>query len=163
MSEANDSLTMSAIDARQLPLPSPHTSRRKFLAGGLASGLALEVQTGSADARREEPKMDITISPNREVVTLINVFSVEPGGQEKLIEILKEGTEKLFSRQPGFISTSFHKSHDGRRVVNYGQWRSTKDIEAYRTKPEVGEYFKRVRELAQFESMVCDVSYVHLG
>ena len=105
--------------------------------------------------------MEIKINPNREVVTLINVFSVEPGGQENLMEILKEGTEKLFSRQPGFISTSFHKSHDGRRVVNYGQWKSIKDIEAYRTKPEVGEYLKRVRELAQFESIVCDVSYVH--
>ena len=105
--------------------------------------------------------MEIKISPNRKVVTLINVFSVEPGGQETLIEILKAGTEKLFSRQPGYISASFHQSHDGRRVVNYGQWRSTEDIEAYRTKPEIGEYFKRVRELAQFESMVCDVSYVH--
>lgn len=105
--------------------------------------------------------MEITISQNREVVTLINVFSVEPGGQEQLLEILKEGTEQLFSRLPGYISTSFHKSHDGRRVVNYGQWRSVRDIEAYRTKQEVGEYFKRVRELAQFESTVCDVSYVH--
>jgi heme-degrading monooxygenase HmoA len=105
--------------------------------------------------------MEIKISPNREVVTLINVFSVEPGGQDKLIETLKDGTERLFSQQPGYISSSFHKSHDSRRVVNYGQWRSLKDIEAYRAKPEVNEYFKRVRELGQFESMVCDVSYVH--
>ena len=34
-------------------------------------------------------------------------------------------------------------------------------MEAYRGKHEIGEYFKRVRELAQFESVVCEVSYVH--
>ena len=105
--------------------------------------------------------MEIKISPNREVTTLINVFVVEPANQEKLIQLLKEGTETLFSKQPGYISASFHKSTDGRRVILYGQWRSPKDIEAFRTKPEIGEYFKRVRELAQFEAMVCDVSYVH--
>ena len=29
--------------------------------------------------------MEITVSPNRDLVTLINVFVVEPGNQEKLI------------------------------------------------------------------------------
>jgi heme-degrading monooxygenase HmoA len=105
--------------------------------------------------------MEIKISPNREVVTLINVFSVEGGGQDKLIEILRDGAERLFSRQPGYISTSFHKNHDGRRVVNYGQWRTVEDIQAYRTKPEISEYFKLVRELAQFDSIVCNVNFVH--
>jgi quinol monooxygenase YgiN len=105
--------------------------------------------------------MEITISSNREVATLINIFVVEPDNQDKLIQVLKEGTEALFSKQPGYISASFHKSMDGRRVVNYGQWRSPKDIDAFRSKPEISEYFKRVKELAQFESMVCDVSYVN--
>jgi len=155
MRETHESPTMSVIAACHLPLLSPHPSRRRFLAGGLASGLVLEMQPTSADAKGRGSKMEIKISPNREVVTLINVFSVEPGGQEKLMEILKEGTEKLFSRQPGFISTSFHRSHDGRRVVNYGQWRSTKDIEAYRTKPEVGEYFRRVRASWRSTSRSC--------
>ena len=68
--------------------------------------------------------MEIIVSPNRDIVTLINVFAVEPGNQEKLIEVLKEGTEALFGKQPGYVSASFHKSKDGRRVVNYGQWRS---------------------------------------
>ena len=78
-----------------------------------------------------------------------------------MVRIIRDGTEKLFSKQPGCISASFHKSHDGRRVVNYGQWRSAQDIEAYRIQPEIGEYFKRLRELAHFESMLSDVSDVH--
>src|SRR5262245_8444745 len=105
--------------------------------------------------------MEIFIRSDAGVTTLVNVFVVEPDDQEKLIQVLREGTETLFSKQPGYISTSFHKSKDGRRVINYGQWRTAKDIEAFRSKPEIGEYFKRVRELAQYESMTCDVSYVH--
>ena len=138
-----------------------HPSRRVFVATCLASGLALTVQPVSAANQNRSLQPEITISPNRDVATLINVFVVEPDNQDKLIEVLKEGTEALFSKQPGYISASFHKSMDGRRVINYGQWRSPKDIDAFRSKPEIGEYFKRVRELAQFESMVCDVSYVN--
>ena len=138
-----------------------HPSRRVFVATGLASALALTVQPVSAANQKRSLQTEITISPNRDVATLINVFVVEPDNQDKLIQVLKEGTEALFSKQPGYISASFHKSMDGRRVVNYGQWRSPKDIDAFRSKPEIGEYFKRVRELAQFESMVCDVSYVN--
>lgn len=77
------------------------------------------------------------------------------------MQVLREGTETLFSKQSGHIGASFHKSGDNRRVINYGQGGSPRDIEAFRGKLEIGEYFKRVRELAQFESFVCEVSYVH--
>ena len=152
---------MSVFDGcRQESAGDINPSRRVFVATSLASGLALAVQPVAANQERSL-QMEITISPNREVATLINVFVVEPDNQDKLIQILKEGTEALFRKQAGYISASFHKSMDGRRVVNYGQWRSPKDIDAFRGKPEIGEYFKRVRELAQFESMICDVSYVN--
>lgn len=75
----------------------------------------------------------IGIRPNSEIATLINVFVVEPNNQEKLIQALKEGAETLMSKQPCYISASFHKSQDGRRVINYAQWRSPKDIEAFRS------------------------------
>ena len=152
---------MSAFDAcRQEFARDINPSRRVFVATSLASGLALAVQPVAANQERSL-QMEITISPNREVATLINVFVVEPDNQDKLIQILKEGTEALFRKQAGYISASFHKSMDGRRVVNYAQWRSPKDIDAFRGKPEIGEYFKRIRELAQFELMICDVSYVN--
>jgi quinol monooxygenase YgiN len=152
---------MSVIDAHHHGLaPDLNPSRRIFVTAGLASGFALAVQAVSAEDNGGQ-HMEIKISPKRDVVTLINIFVVEPDDQEKLIRVLKDGTETFFSKQPGYISASFHKSKDGRRVINYGQWRSQKDIEAYRSIPEVGEYFKRVRDLAQFESMECEVSYVH--
>ena len=133
-------------------------SRRAFVAASLASSVALALPAQTQDRRRP---MEIAIRASNEIVTLINVFAIEPDNQAKLMRLLEEGTETLFSKQPGYIATSFHKSKDGRRIVNYGQWRSAQDIEAYRGKPEIGVYFKRLRELAQFESVVCEVSYVH--
>jgi heme-degrading monooxygenase HmoA len=88
-------------------------------------------------------------------------YTVEPSNQERLIQLLTEGTETLMSQQPGYISASFHKSKDAHKVINYAQWKSTEDIEAFRTKREIGEYFKRVREVAEYDTVVCDVSYVH--
>ena len=76
--------------------------------------------------------MKPTIQAGDGTVTLINVFTVEPENQQKLVELLKEGTESFFSKLPGFISSSVHKSKDGRRAINYAQWRSARDIEAFR-------------------------------
>ena len=105
--------------------------------------------------------MQVMIREGNSPVTLINVFAVEPGQQERLMKLLKEGTDSLFSKQPGFVAASFHRSLDGRRVVNYGQWQSLRDIEAFRAKPELSEYFKQVAALSQFETMICEVEYVN--
>lgn len=105
--------------------------------------------------------MDITIRPNNDVATLINLFQVKPENQQKLLQLLNEATETHFSKQPGFIAASYHTSKDGRRIVNYGQWRSPKDIEAFRARPEIAEYIKRVKEVAEHEAIVCDVAFVH--
>ena len=135
-------------------------SRRAFVAAGLASGLTL-VAAAPLRSQQGNRQMEISIRPNSDTVTLINVFTVEPSNQERLIQLLTEGTETLMSRQPGYISASFHKSKDARKVINYAQWKSTQDIEAFRTKREIAEYFERVRELAEYDTVVCDVSYVH--
>jgi hypothetical protein len=61
-----------------------------------------------------------TISKDNKVATLINVFTVEPGNQQKVVDMLVETTEKAMKHIPGFVSASIHKSLDGVRVVNYG-------------------------------------------
>jgi quinol monooxygenase YgiN len=105
--------------------------------------------------------MEMTIRTNSEVITLINVFTIEPEHQQQLIQLLKEGTETLMATMPGYVAASAHKSKDGRRVINYSQWRSPQDIEAMRQQPAVGPYMQRVAALATFEAIACDVSYVH--
>ncbi|NKN39357.1 antibiotic biosynthesis monooxygenase [Agrobacterium sp. a22-2] len=54
------------------------------------------------------------------VITQINVFTVPPGNQQPLIDLLVESAE--FARSiPGWMSASIHRSLDGTRVVNYAQ------------------------------------------
>jgi heme-degrading monooxygenase HmoA len=95
------------------------------------------------------------------MTTLVNILVVEPDNQQKLVELLKSATEGLFSTFAGWISTSLLASRDGKRVVIYSQWRSNRDIEAFRKNPDVGPYFQRITALAKFESFECDVSYVN--
>jgi hypothetical protein len=82
--------------------------------------------------------MEMTIRANSGVMTLINVFAVDPENQQKLVAVLKEGTEALMSKRAGYISASIHVSKDGRRVINYSRWRSVKDIEASDSIPTWG-------------------------
>ncbi len=63
-----------------------------------------------------------TIQPNLGIVTQINVFTVQEGGQDALIDYLKKAAE-VASEVDGWISASLHRSFDGTRVVNYAQSR----------------------------------------
>jgi quinol monooxygenase YgiN len=140
-----------------------NASRRAFIAWSLAGGVALTVPMPAAEAQHGRQPMEMTIRANNGVMTLINVFAVDPENQQKLVAVLKEGTEALMSKRAGYISASIHVSKDGRRVINYSQWRSGKDIEAMRQHPDVGPYMKRVASLGTFEAIACEVSYVHQG
>ncbi|MFJ9363612.1 antibiotic biosynthesis monooxygenase family protein [Nocardia sp. NPDC101769] len=61
-------------------------------------------------------------------VTQINVFTVDPGRQQPLIDYLARAAQ-VASEVPGWISASLHRSLDGTRVVNYAQ---SEDIDAAR-------------------------------
>jgi hypothetical protein len=47
--------------------------------------------------------MNATISVTKEVSTLINILTVEPENQPKLIELLRENTENVVSTLDGWI------------------------------------------------------------
>jgi hypothetical protein len=81
-------------------------SRRTFVAGGLAGAVALFVSQ-PAPSQDRRPRMEISIRPDSEIVTLINVFAVEPDNQEKLIRLLREGTETSMSKQSGVYLGEF--------------------------------------------------------
>jgi quinol monooxygenase YgiN len=76
------------------------------------------------------------ISADNELVTLINVFNVEPQNQDKLIKLLEQATEEVMRHQPGFISANIHRSLGGVRVVNYAQWKSKEVFENMLQNPE---------------------------
>ena len=105
--------------------------------------------------------MEPSITTDGKLTTLVNVFAVEPGNQQKLIDVLKEGTESFFSKMPGFVSSSVLKGRGGRQVINYSQWRSVEDIAAFRQDSRFGPYIQRVIALAKGETIECDVTYVN--
>jgi len=105
--------------------------------------------------------MNTTIAVTEQVTTLINVLTVEPANQQKLIELLRGNTENVVSRLDGWISTSFVAATDRRHVVIYSQWRDLASVEAMRTNPDMVAYFPRIAALAAFDSLAGNVVYNH--
>lgn len=100
------------------------------------------------------------IAETNDVVTLINVFTVAPGDQDRLVELLVTATEEVKRDQPGFVSANIHASFDGARVVNYAQWESRGDFEAIFEKTDVEEHMTEIRAIADADYDLYDVREV---
>ena len=105
--------------------------------------------------------MTTTIAVTNEITTLINVLTVEPQNQQKLINLLRESTEGVVRKLDGWISTSFIAAKDESHVVIYSQWRDLAAVEAMQSNPEMIVYFPRVAALAAFDSFAGLVVYNH--
>jgi quinol monooxygenase YgiN len=104
-----------------------------------------------------------TISPSRKLLTLINVFTVEPGNQQQLLELLATATETSVRHAPGFISASLHRGLDGTKVTMYAQWRSLEDYQKMRTDPVALPYLQRALAIAQFDLGMYEVVETYSG
>jgi heme-degrading monooxygenase HmoA len=82
------------------------------------------------------------------VVTLINVFTVAPENQQKLVDMLIEATQRTMGHMPGFVSANIHRSGDGMRVVNYAQWESKEAFETMAKDPRAQKHMAPVSEIA---------------
>lgn len=105
--------------------------------------------------------MNTTIAVTEKVTTLINILTVEPENQQKLIQLLRDNTEGVVSKLDGWISTSFIAAKDRRHVVIYSQWRDLASVEAMRANPDMVAYFPRIAALAAFDSFPGHVVYNH--
>ena len=104
-----------------------------------------------------------TISPSRKLVTLINVFTVEPANQRQLLELLARATDTSIRHAPGFISASLHRGLDGTKVTMYAQWRSAEDYQAMRENPAPLPYFQQALTIAKFEPGMYEVVETYSG
>lgn len=132
-------------------------SRRGFI--GVAAGGAVLTAT-LAHSQTRSPDMQATIRTDGQVITLVNMFTVDPAKLPSLLGLLRDGTDTFFSRMPGFVSSSVLTAKDGRRAINYSQWRSAEDIAGFRTDPRFAPYIQQLRALATADSVECDVAYV---
>jgi hypothetical protein len=105
--------------------------------------------------------MTTSIRVDANVVTLINVMTVEPVNHPHLLALLRDNTENTISKLEGWIATHLIASRDKRRVVIYSQWKALANVEAMRVDPRMVAYFPRLAALASFDSIVGDVVLSH--
>lgn len=98
-----------------------------------------------------------TISKDNKILTLINVFSVDPANQQQLVELLISATEISVRKMPGFISSSLHRSTDGRKVTMYAQWRSLEDYQKMRNNTDAAPYLENALTISKFDSGMYEV------
>lgn len=101
--------------------------------------------------------MSVIVKGNQ-LLTLINVFTVEPDKQQELVTVLIEATDKTMKHLPGFVSANIHRSLDGAKVVNYAQWASKAAFEAMQKNPAAMPHMKAAAALAKFDPILCEVS-----
>jgi quinol monooxygenase YgiN len=92
----------------------------------------------------------MTIDLENNYFTLINVFTVDPSNQQKLVELLTMATDQTVSKISGFISSALHKSIDGTKVTMYAQWKSQLHYEEMRNNPESSPYLDEALRIASF-------------
>ena len=92
-----------------------------------------------------------TPSLQNEPVTLINVFTVDPQNQQRLIELLTRATETSVRHASGFISANLHRSIDGTKVTMVAQWRSAEDYQAMRSDPAPLPFLQEALTIAKFD------------
>lgn len=98
-----------------------------------------------------------TISKDAGLLTLINVFTVEPTRQTELVDLLIRATGDTVRRAAGFVSASLHRSLDGTMVAMYAQWRSREDYEVMRRNPVASPYLERALTFARFQPGMYEV------
>jgi quinol monooxygenase YgiN len=107
--------------------------------------------------------LNTVISQEQKLVTLINVFKVEPQNQQQLIQLLIDATEDTMVKLPGFISANIHASLDGTTVTNYAQWRSVEDFQAIFKNSEALAHMPAISAIAQSDPVLYEVRYIKKG
>jgi heme-degrading monooxygenase HmoA len=75
------------------------------------------------------------IQPGTQPITQITIVELEPGKEAEALSVMKDRA-KFMAAQPGFVSISLHRSLDGRRIVNYVQWKNRDLLQAAHQSPQ---------------------------
>lgn len=71
------------------------------------------------------------ISKDQDAITVMAIYATQPEEQQRLIDTVRDFTLAAMRPQPGFISSTIHRSLDGVRVINYAQWKSQEEYFAF--------------------------------
>jgi len=105
-----------------------------------------------------ETSTSTAVSATDGPVVLINVFTVAPIQQRRLVQLLTEATEASVRHAPGFISARLHRSLDGTKVTMVAHWRSAADYEAMRRDPAPLPYLREALTIATFDPAMYEIA-----
>ncbi len=88
------------------------------------------------------------IRTDHQPVTQITVIEPEPNKQAEALSVMTERA-RFMARQPGFVSISLHRSVDGKRIVNYVQWKNRELLQAAHKSPEFRKEWRHFDDLAE--------------
>lgn len=94
----------------------------------------------------------MTISTQSPVFTVVTLFTTKPEEQEKFLNAFKLSVQGM-RKHAGFVAASLHRSSDGTTIINYMQWRSQSDFEAF-----VGRAGRAERE-REFQELLAQQGY----
>lgn len=83
-------------------------------------------------------------------MTQITIVEPEAGKGDEALSLMRERA-RFMSHRPGFLSVSLHRSLDGRRIVNYIQWKNRDLLRAAHKSPEFRKEWDR------FDRMTDDI------
>src|SRR5258705_4118802 len=86
------------------------------------------------------------ITKDNQTVMQVTFIEVEPEKQPEALSLMTERAH-FMARQPGLISISLHRSLDGRRIVNYVQWRNCELLQAAHKSPEFRKAWRKFDDL----------------
>lgn len=71
------------------------------------------------------------IDQYRNILTVLIEFDVTPEECDSHVANIKTFLTETVKQQPGFISANLHTSLDKAKIVNYAQWKSEADFQAF--------------------------------
>lgn len=102
----------------------------------------------------------VLISKENNILTLIIIFNVEPCNQQKIIDLLVNASKKKAVYAQGFISSTLHRSLDGRKITVYTQWKCLEDYLNMRKDPQLSIFFKQAENTAKIDNTMYEVAAV---
>jgi hypothetical protein len=97
----------------------------------------------------QSPETITAIQAGREIVTLINVFTVSPGGQEPFAAAQSGEYKRLRGQVAGSLSANLHRGTDGVTLANYAQFHSMDHYRAWLQSDLMRDHLEVIRPLIQ--------------
>jgi Antibiotic biosynthesis monooxygenase len=97
------------------------------------------------------------ISKGDRVATIINVFTVAPDDQKRLVDLLARATQSSVRHIPGFVSAALHRGLDGTKVTMYAQWRTVEDYQRMRGRRDASPFLEEAMTIAAFDPGLYEV------